>query len=183
MRKTMTKRRISENGDFGGILDSLRNDPEYWGTCPDCGDEFRLCDGQLFSLSEQLPAAALARIAQLKADLKDRRAELATARERMTSRASVTAESVHVGKVCERIAPSLLGFAFSARDCRALWEPIDYIAFPGLSTTGTIERIVFLEVKTGGSRLNGMQRAIADAIQSGKVALNIISRSEVRHGI
>jgi len=81
----MTKRRITENGDFGGILDRLRNDPEYWGSCPDCGDEFRLCDAQLFSLSEELPEAALARIAQLKTDLKERRAELALARAPLTN--------------------------------------------------------------------------------------------------
>jgi predicted Holliday junction resolvase-like endonuclease len=181
LRKTMTKRRIAETNDFGGILDRLRNDPEYGGTCPDCQSEFRLCDAQLFSLSEELPAAALTRIAQLKADLKDRRAELALAKERMTSRAAVTTESVHIGKVCERIAPSLPGFAFNTSDCRALWEPIDYVAFPGLGTTGVVERIVFLEVKTGSSRLNGMQRAIAGAIQTGKVSLTTVPGVEVGH--
>jgi len=178
----MTKRRITETGNFGGILNHLRNDPEYRGTCPDCGGEFRLCDAQLFSLSDELPVAALARIAQLKADLKDRRAELALAKERMTARAAVTAESVHIGKVCERIAPSLPGFGFNARDCRALWESIDYIVFPGLSATGVVERIIFLEVKTGGSRLNGMQRSIAGAIQTGKVSLTTIAGVEVGHG-
>ena len=100
----------------------------------------------------------------------------------MTSRSAVTTESVHIGKVCERIAPSLPGFAFSARDCRALWEPIDYVAFPGLSTMGIVERIAFLEVKTGGSRLNGMQRAIAGAIQTGNVSLTTVPGVEVGHG-
>jgi hypothetical protein len=151
--ENMAKWRIIENGDFGVILNYLRSDHEYFGTCPNCGGEFKLCDSQLFSLLEGLPAAALTRIAQLKADLKDRRAELVRAKERMTSRAAITAEAVHIGRVCERIAPSLPGFNLNARDCRSLWEPVDYVAFPGISTSGATERIAFLEVKTGESSI------------------------------
>jgi hypothetical protein len=34
LRKTVTKRRIAENSDFGGILGRHRNDPDYWEPAP-----------------------------------------------------------------------------------------------------------------------------------------------------
>ena len=89
---------------------------------------------------------------------------------------------MHIGKVCERIAPSLPGFNLNARDCRPLWEPIDFMAFPGLNANGVAERVVFLEVKTGNARLNAMQSAIASAVQAGKVRLTVMPVTEGGRG-
>lgn len=54
-------------------------------------------------------------------------------------------------------------------DCRALFEPIDYVAFAGLSRTGRVERLGFLDVKTGGAGLNRHQKAVKEAVEKGAV--------------
>ena len=56
-----------------------------------------------------------------------------------------------------------------ARDCRALFDPIDYIAFNGLSRNGAVESITFIDVKTGGGSLNSRQRQVQAVVEAGKV--------------
>ena len=155
------------------LLERLRKDSDFCGTCPNCAENFPLPEAQLFSLLEQLPDVALTRIAELKASLKRKRQQLQLAKQRMTSRSARTAEAVSLGKICEKIAPSLPGFPFPPADCRSLLEPIDFVVFSGLST-GHVEGVTFLELKTGGARLTETQRSIAQAIDDGRVQLETI---------
>jgi predicted Holliday junction resolvase-like endonuclease len=48
-------------------------------------------------------------------------------------------------------------------DCRFLAEPIDMMVFNGLSEN-KIDKISFVEIKTGASPLNTHQRRVRDAI-------------------
>jgi hypothetical protein len=70
------------------------------------------------------------------------------------------------GKVAEQFVPFLPGFEFHPRDARFLGMPIDYVVFDGLSNDA-VERVVFIEVKTGGKTLSKGQRQIREAIQAG----------------
>jgi hypothetical protein len=37
------------------LLAELAADPEFWGTCPNCGTDIRLLDARLFSVTNELP--------------------------------------------------------------------------------------------------------------------------------
>jgi predicted Holliday junction resolvase-like endonuclease len=70
--------------------------------------------------------------------------------------------------VHEQLIPYLPVFPYNPKDVRFLGSPIDLVVFDGLAE-GCVRRIVFLEVKTGGSGLTGRERSVRDAIQDGNV--------------
>jgi predicted Holliday junction resolvase-like endonuclease len=122
------------------LLAELKSSGRVFGTCPVCASEFRMKDASLFAASDELPVSAVARIAEMKAALKERKQQIAALRQRMTTTAARTVESVNLGKILEKIVPSISGFSFRPRDCRALYEPIDYVIFEGLTATGASSR-------------------------------------------
>src|SRR5687768_6911484 len=67
------------------------------------------------------------------------------------------------GKVHEQLVPYLPEFGFNPKDARFLGSPVDLVVFDGLSE-GDVRRVVFLEVKTGGSVLSRRERQVRDAI-------------------
>jgi predicted Holliday junction resolvase-like endonuclease len=76
--------------------------------------------------------------------------------------------SVIAGKVAEQITPWLPTFPYNPKDARFIGSPIDMIIFDG-ADEGDLQRIIFLEIKTGSAALNGRQRQIRNVIKSGKV--------------
>jgi predicted Holliday junction resolvase-like endonuclease len=172
--------RLSAMAWQNALLRRLRSDPQFWGTCPSCRQDFRLIHTQLFSLKEPLPELAFARIRALKRSLQQRRKALRDAKARMTTRAAITAEAVSLGKICEKIAPSFASFPFVQRDCRCLLEPIDFLVFSGLSS-GRVQSITFLELKTGRARLSDCQKDIARVVAAGRVQLELIPTNDECH--
>lgn len=162
-----------------GVLSYLRKQRGAFVACPNCEGEFRLADSILFdAMSEKLPQQAADYLERRKHELADMRKELARRQQAAITRPRVVAEAVNIGKVVEKIAPSLPGFPVVASDCRALFEPIDYIVFRGLSTHGTIDSLVFVDVKSGRNRLTGVQSQVRNLVECGKVNLVIAERSE-----
>ncbi len=76
--------------------------------------------------------------------------------------------AVTAGKVHEQLVPHLPGFSYNPKDVRFLGSPVDYVVFDGLAN-GRVERVVFLEVKTGGSGLSARERWVKDAIDGRRV--------------
>jgi predicted Holliday junction resolvase-like endonuclease len=76
--------------------------------------------------------------------------------------------AVTAGKVQEQLIPYLPDFPYNPRDVRFLGSPVDLVVFDGLAE-GHVKRVVFLEVKTGRSRLTSRERAVRDAISCGDV--------------
>ena len=76
--------------------------------------------------------------------------------------------AVTAGKVYEQLVPYLPNFPFNPKDARFLGSPVDFVVFDGLSE-GQIQRIVFVEVKTGDAQLSGRERRVRDAIQEARV--------------
>ena len=74
------------------------------------------------------------------------------------------------GKVAEHIAPLLPSFeeqfpSLNIADARFVGEPIDYVFFEGMSQ-GRIEKVLFLEVKSGRHpRLNGHEESLRAVIK------------------
>lgn len=76
--------------------------------------------------------------------------------------------AVTAGKVHEQLTPYLPAFPYNPKDVRFLGSPVDLVVFDGLAE-GQLQRIVFLEVKTGGASLTGRERQVRDAVEAGDV--------------
>jgi predicted Holliday junction resolvase-like endonuclease len=77
-------------------------------------------------------------------------------------------QAITAGKVHEQLIPYLPAFPYNPKDVRFLGSPIDLVVFDGLAE-GRVRRIVFLEVKTGGSSLTVRERCVRDVIQAREV--------------
>lgn len=75
--------------------------------------------------------------------------------------------SVVKGQISEQMFPTLTR-EFEIGDMRFLGQPIDYIVFDGHGK-GDIRRIVFVEIKTGGSSLSKSQQQIRKVVNDKNV--------------
>src|SRR5579872_7259741 len=101
------------------VISEIKRNRRFMGTCPTCGDVFRLADAALFAFDDEPPEIALAAIEAHRQRLAERKQELASSRHRMTERAEKTAQAVNLGKIIEKIVPSFASFSYSVGDCRA----------------------------------------------------------------
>lgn len=72
------------------------------------------------------------------------------------------------GQFLEQLAPWLPGFPAEPTEVRFIGKPVDYIAFRG-SSSGELEGISFIEVKSGSSKLSAVERSLREAVRSGRV--------------
>ncbi|MEI7775029.1 MAG: Holliday junction resolvase-like protein [Verrucomicrobiota bacterium] len=68
--------------------------------------------------------------------------------------------AVILGAVYEKVLPFLPNFPYSPKDMVFIGKGFDYLVLDGLSE-GELRKIVFLEVKSGSSRLNPNEKMIA----------------------
>lgn len=75
------------------------------------------------------------------------------------------------GKTLERLIPFLEKFDYDPHDVRWLGDPIDLVVFDGYSKNNgsDLDQIVFLEVKSGQSRLTKIQEKIKQAIRERRI--------------
>lgn len=151
------------------LITELKKNKRFMGTCPNCNEEFRLSDAALFAIDAEPPEDALAAIEAVRQRIRERKEELANDRERMTKRAQNTAHAVNLGKIVEKIVPSFSSFTYDPGDCRALFEPIDYLIFSGLRSSGMVDALLFVDVKSGNARLTEGQKSIKQVVESGKI--------------
>jgi predicted Holliday junction resolvase-like endonuclease len=96
-----------------------------------------------------------------------------------TKRSVEQSRSTLKGQMAEQMAPFLAGFEYLPADARFLGDPVDYVVFQG--RTGLSEsddeddelEIVLVEIKQGQSKLTRVQRAIARAVEAGRVRFEI----------
>lgn len=156
----------SENNS--AILESLRHDRNIRVECPSCAEEFPLAKAELFH-DENLTPAAVEYLNKRKDGLADRREELRDMKRKATVVAGRIAVDAGFGKIVEKVAPMLPGFPFAPGDCRAIFEPIDYVVFEGLSAHGLVDALRFSDVKSGRARLKHSQAQIRDVVGRGRV--------------
>ena len=82
--------------------------------------------------------------------------------------AVLRSQAVTVEKVHEQLIPYLPEFGFNPKDARFLGSPVDLVVFDGLDD-GELQRVVFLEIKTGGSALTGRERQVRDVVRARQV--------------
>ncbi|MDQ1344178.1 MAG: hypothetical protein QG650_898 [Patescibacteria group bacterium] len=91
---------------------------------------------------------------------------LAVRRER--SDAVKRSQSVILGSVYEKILPFLPGFPYAPKDMVFIGKGFDYLVLDGLSM-GCLKKVVFLEVKSGSSKMNANEREVRSAISDRRV--------------
>jgi predicted Holliday junction resolvase-like endonuclease len=155
------------------LLQSLREDRSVWATAR-CAHEYRLADSQLF-YGSQIPQTGKEYVGTLRADLSELQREIKRLHDRLTSGFTKKSVEVKLGKTIEKIVPALPGFPLDRADCRAIFDPIDYLGFSGLSK-GQVSRLEFIDVKTGNARLSNVQKAIRDVVEDGNVSITEAGR-------
>jgi predicted Holliday junction resolvase-like endonuclease len=158
----------------GALLTELKRDARFKATCPACMENFRLSDAVLFAAGEAPPQAAVLALNAVRQSMQERRRQLARSRELMTKVARRTAEAVNLGKIVEKIVPSFASFSYEPGDCRALFEPVDYLVFSGLARQNKVEALYFVDVKSGSSRLSPAQRGIQRAVEARAVRFDVL---------
>ncbi|MEK6945578.1 MAG: Holliday junction resolvase-like protein [Nanoarchaeota archaeon] len=133
-----------------------------------CDSEFKISDALLFDGTKPFPFKAAEVQKNLEEGLKKRQEELKKSLKRATTGAQTTAKSTNVGKLLEKVFPTMNDFKWELSDCRFLGDPIDIVIFHGL-TAGKVESIRFLEVKSGKAVLNKHQKSIKEAVENNKV--------------
>ena len=82
--------------------------------------------------------------------------------------AIMKSRAVLSGHFSEQLAPFLPDFPFNPNEVRFIGKPVDFIAFKGMDEKN-IEEVSFIEVKSGKSKLNNVEKSLKDAIQKKKV--------------
>ena len=80
------------------------------------------------------------------------------------------------GQVTEQIAPFLPDFPCTPGDVRFVGKPIDFVAFPGTAEGHEIKEVLFIEVKTGESKLSQREKEIRTAVEKGRVRYVVYNR-------
>jgi predicted Holliday junction resolvase-like endonuclease len=136
--------------------------------CPTCGEGIKLKDSSLFSL-DNFNSQAKQLLNEKKEELKIQREEVSKKKATTQKRVETTTGSVNMGFILERLAPVLEHFPFDKNDCRSLFDPIDYVIFEGLQKTGKVQKIFFVDIKSGKAKLKPNQKAIKQMIEQKKV--------------
>jgi len=152
------------------LIKKLRESNLY-AECP-CGGEFKLSRSILFDGTKPFPEKALEIQKQLKEELKDREDMLKKKGKLATKKAQITTKTVNIGKLLEKVLPTMRDFKWPVPDCKFLGDPIDLIVFNGLSAN-KVKSINFIEVKSGKARLGNKQKSIRDAIAEQKVSYKV----------
>jgi predicted Holliday junction resolvase-like endonuclease len=141
-------------------IEDLHSVSGLFAECPNCGENFALREANLFDATKPLPKIAIEYLQTQKTEIAREIKAIQQERVELKRRSFTSAETSGFGQIVEMLSPSLPGFPLSPSDCRALWQPIDYIGFKGLSMTGEVEALVFIEVKSGSNDLTPQQRQI-----------------------
>ncbi|MEM2160128.1 MAG: Holliday junction resolvase-like protein [Candidatus Nitrosotenuis sp.] len=143
------------------LADFIQAERNTYAQCPDCQAIHRLNEFKIFN-GETPPQDLLdqLRIAEEEFEAK---------KKKIIADSIEKSKQVYIGKTLEHLAPTVSKFGHQPRDCRFLAEPIDFISFDGLFHDDKVEKITFIDAKTGDAKLTPRQKSIRNAIENGKV--------------
>lgn len=72
------------------------------------------------------------------------------------------------GNFTENLAPYLPDFPYLPTECRFVGKPTDFIVFKGMDEKD-IDEVVFVEVKSGKSKLSNQEKRLKEAIDKKRV--------------
>lgn len=146
----------------------------FYAECPCCQEPVLLKKCGLFYLDNFTDDAQRV-YSDLQNELRERALALKRKPAEISSKSSAVAEATNKGRILERLAPAMKAFRFDRNDCRAIFDPIDYVIFENLSSKGTVSKVFFAEVKTGEARHTRKQKDIRSLVESKKVSLGVYS--------
>jgi len=82
--------------------------------------------------------------------------------------AILKSRAVLSGQFSEQLAPFLPNFNFNPTECRFIGKPVDFLIFKGMDNK-EIEEVVFVEVKSGDSKLSPVEKNLKDVVKNKKV--------------
>lgn len=149
--------------NFIGIFNDFKR---IYGLCPCCDELFRLSEARLFTVGPP-PKTAFDR-----ADDAERRLERAVEKfdkvEQMFREAAHEKGQRAARRRLRRISPSFGEMRINPMDVKILCDPIDYIAFPGLSNDKP-GRVVLIDAAATRSEEERIQSSIERTIRSGNL--------------
>ncbi len=110
-------------------------------------------------------------------DIKEKIKKLKHRKIERPKRVQVITKYTNIGQIFDQILPASNKFRFENGDCRAILNPIDYISFGGLTKKGKVEKISFIEAKTGSQPLSRTQHQVKERVKEageGKSTINLI---------
>ena len=158
---------MATNKEIRDTLDALNNG-NFHIECTSCQEEIKLSEAGLFHLDNFTPESHDVYKSML-VEQKKRRASLKERKLSIPKKSEVGAKATNLGFLLERLAPTLDGFTFNKNDCRSMFDPIDYVIFEGLSEKQKVDKIVFVDIKSGGARLSPKQKKIKQVVEDKKV--------------
>ena len=166
------KRRSSEGSNAQQLLAELQATKGVKIQCP-CCYEARPASSYLMFTAGDMPEAAK-KVLDAQADELKQRGKKREQREDRLENAALAAQRVNFGNFAERLSPATPDFPGNPSDYRHLGSPIDYISFHGLTRTGLVDSIDFIDAKAGDAALKRNQRLIANAVAAGRVSVREI---------
>jgi predicted Holliday junction resolvase-like endonuclease len=100
--------------------------------------------------------------------------------EKARQQSVATSRHTIKGQIAEQMAPLLKGFPYIPSDSRFIGDPIDYVVFKGYTDIRDGRKsnddfeIVIVDIKHNTASLSPGQRAIAKAVESGRVRFEVI---------
>jgi predicted Holliday junction resolvase-like endonuclease len=158
------------------IIDTLITN-DFYAECPCCSETISLAKSNLF-YSDEFNEKAKTVYETSERELDERRQALKALKKRISDKSEITTRSVNIGFILERMFPSLAEFPYCCEDCRSMFDPVDYLVFEGLAVKGKVERILWVEIKTGGARLNQHQKQIKSLVDGKELAWDVYSPEE-----
>jgi len=141
---------------------------KFYGECPCCGETIPLGIANLF-YSDKFNKSAKETYESYRNDLKEQKMSLKELKKGLMAKSETSARAINIGLIMQRMFPSLREFPYCCEDCRSLFEPVDYLVFKGLANKGKVEKLLWIEIKTGGSRLNPHQKEIKSLVENKKL--------------
>ena len=135
---------------------------------PQCSGKMDLSKTPLFD-AENFTHEATELLKEKKDFNKERKLELKDCAQKKSQKIETTTKSVNIRFILEQLAPYLQRFRFDKNDCRSLVDLIVYVIFEGLNKKGSVQRIIFTEIKIGDARLKKSQKQISQVVEEKRV--------------
>lgn len=143
---------------LAGFIQAERN---IYAQCPKCDEISKLNELKIFT-GDTPPKDLLDKLREAEKEFQDKK-------KKIIEDSIEKSKQVYIGKTLEHLAPTVASWGHKPRDCRFLAEPIDFIAFDGLFENDEVNKITFIDAKTGEAKLTPRQKSIRKTIEKGEV--------------
>jgi predicted Holliday junction resolvase-like endonuclease len=143
------------------LADFIQAERNIYAQCPECQVIHRLNEYKIFH-GKKPPKDLLDQLREAAEEFEERK-------KKIIEQSIEKSKQVYIGKTLEHLTPTVATWGHKPRDCRFLAEPIDFIAFDGLFEKDEVNKITFIEAKTGNAKTSSREKSIKNAVEKGEV--------------